>query len=252
MSDKMCLTVDFEDEHHCENLDMRFESSLSDFALSALLDVMDRSGRVTIFVVAEIAKKYREFLGDVIARGHEIGSHSASHRMLPTLLQSERCREITTSKKILEDELQVSVYGFRAPNFAFESSDALIAMEAGYAYESSGLNKAWLHPRALVGARLPVGLKSFDVCGRWYPPGGGYLRLFPSVINARNLVENQSGAKQIYVHPWEFERTSRFEMASGMVARFKHRVNLNSTPRKVSALFPDGSSIPAREILSIN
>lgn len=251
MSERICLTVDFEDEHHCENLDKNFESSLSDFALATLLEVMDRSGQVTIFVVADIARKYREFLCDVIARGHEIGSHSTSHKMLPSLCRSERRSEIATSKKILEDELQINVYGFRAPNFAFQSCDAATVMESGYAYESSRLDKAWLHSRAEGGASVPVGLKSFDVCGRWFPPGGGYLRLFPETISAKNLVENQAGAKQLYVHPWEFERKSRFEMASNMISRFKHGINIASTSRKVAAVLPAGASTTVREVLSI-
>lgn len=124
--------------------------ALFDRGVPALLDFLDANGvRATLFAVAGALddRARRARLLDAVARGHEIASHSISHRPLPGLPDDQRRREIGGSRAKLEDALGVRVRGFRAPDFAIDARTLEQVAEAGYAFDSS------LH----AGARAPRG-----------------------------------------------------------------------------------------------
>lgn len=104
------------------------------------LDFFERAGvKATLFVIAEDlgdARK-RELLQEAIRRGHEIASHSLTHRKLTALTSGEKRREIFESRERLASELGVEVRGFRAPGFALDRESLELIDEAGYAYDSS-------------------------------------------------------------------------------------------------------------------
>jgi peptidoglycan/xylan/chitin deacetylase (PgdA/CDA1 family) len=52
---------------------------------------------------------------ELVARGHEIGAHSLTHRRLTRLSEIEARREIEASRRELEDELCVAVTSFAYP-----------------------------------------------------------------------------------------------------------------------------------------
>jgi peptidoglycan/xylan/chitin deacetylase (PgdA/CDA1 family) len=121
--------------HYAEAADPLFESGVA-----AALDFFDRHGvRATFFAIAEdlLDPRKRVLLEHIVERGHEIGSHSSTHRRLTTLPDEDHRREVIESRHLLQDALGIPVEGFRAP--AFDSSPLTLSAvaEAGYRYDSS-------------------------------------------------------------------------------------------------------------------
>ena len=105
---------------------------------------------------------------EAVAQGHEIGSHSVTHRRLSRLSIAEKRSETRDSRALLEQTLGVPVAGFRAPGFDTDREVLALVEEAGYVYDSS------LFPGPRGGA----------------PVGGGALACGPQVVGpAGKLLE---------------------------------------------------------------
>jgi len=74
---------------------------------------------------------------DWLAAGHEIGSHSMTHRNLRHLGPAEAREEIAGSKKALEDRFRVAVGHFCYPFGAWDEAARDLAGEAGYSTAST-------------------------------------------------------------------------------------------------------------------
>jgi peptidoglycan/xylan/chitin deacetylase (PgdA/CDA1 family) len=69
---------------------------------------------------------------DWLAAGHQIGSHTVSHRDLTRIPVTDAREEIQASRKWLEDAFGVSVSHFSYPLGAFDDRIVEIVREAGY------------------------------------------------------------------------------------------------------------------------
>ncbi len=69
---------------------------------------------------------------DWLAAGHDIGSHSMTHRNLRRLAAAEAREEIAASKKALEDRFGVPIAHFAYPYGAWNAAARDLAGEAGY------------------------------------------------------------------------------------------------------------------------
>jgi hypothetical protein len=127
----------------------------------------------TLFAIAQdvhdAAKRRR--LHEAVTQGHEIASHSVTHRTLTRLSAEEKRREIVDSRATLQDALSVPVRGFRAPGFAVDAESLHFVEEAGYDYDSS------LFP-GRSGAKR-VGLATIPVAPHHPLRGTGRLRELP-------------------------------------------------------------------------
>jgi peptidoglycan/xylan/chitin deacetylase (PgdA/CDA1 family) len=115
--------------------DLLFETGLRQ-----ALDFFDRAKvRATLFVIAEDLgdPRKRELLSEAVRRGHDIASHSLTHRKLTTLNSDDKRREIFESRERLAQELGVEVRGFRAPGFDTDRESLELIDSAGYSYDSS-------------------------------------------------------------------------------------------------------------------
>ncbi|MGH9769014.1 MAG: polysaccharide deacetylase family protein [Blastocatellia bacterium] len=129
------------------------DDPLFETGLRRALDFCERAGtRATLFVIVEDLEnpRKRELLQEAARRGHEIASHSLTHRKLTALSRDEKRREIFESRERLMRELGVEARGFRAPGFAMDRESFELIDEAGYAYDSS------LFPSAGFARRLEV------------------------------------------------------------------------------------------------
>ena len=106
----------------------------------------------TLFVVAEDLRdpRKRALLREAVRCGHDIASHSLTHRNLTLLRPDEKRTEIRESRERLRQDLAQEVAGFRAPGFAIDRESLELIAEAGYAYDSS------LFPTAEVAHRLGI------------------------------------------------------------------------------------------------
>lgn len=116
------------------------DDPIFDTGLPRALDFFEHAGiRATLFVIAAEMRdpQKRELLRDAVARGHEVASHSLTHRKLTALARDEKRREIFESREQLAASLGVAVHGFRAPGFEIDREILELLDEAGFAYDSS-------------------------------------------------------------------------------------------------------------------
>jgi peptidoglycan/xylan/chitin deacetylase (PgdA/CDA1 family) len=96
------------------------------------------------------------------AEGHEVGSHSLSHTLLPQLAVDEITREIAGSKAAIERELGAPITSFCYPNGDQDATCRDLARAAGYVNAVStawGRNRADADPFAL--ARCDIDVRRF-------------------------------------------------------------------------------------------
>jgi len=108
--------------------------------LTRILDFLEeRSIAATLFVIARDLDHgaRHELLREAVRRGHDIGSHTTSHRWLPALPRDEKRREIEGSRDRIAAALGVTPVGFRAPGFGVDRETLELIAAAGYHYDSS-------------------------------------------------------------------------------------------------------------------
>ncbi len=139
-------------------------------ALPRLHELFARTGvRATLFVVGRDGVAHADALRSMVAEGHEVASHSATHPLAITRLGPDALeRETAGSRATLAAACGGEVVGFRAPNFDMDVRTLAALARAGYRYDASG------YPTPLLAAaRLLLASKSGD------PRGVLRLRLWP-------------------------------------------------------------------------
>jgi polysaccharide deacetylase family protein (PEP-CTERM system associated) len=219
------LTIDLEDWQ--QMLSRRLTGRYSEpshatvEATHLLLDKLDELNvRATFFVVGMLAERYPDLVREVHRRGHEIGSHTYTHRPIYTLSRDDFREEMRRSVQQLGDLTGQPIIGFRAPEFSvgklghwcFE-----VLAELGFRYDSSVFPVAGIRygipdaPRNPFRMKTPAGelwefpLATWKWWGRQIPfAGGSYYRLLPESAIRRAIREADGSV--FYFHPYEFHR----------------------------------------------
>lgn len=190
--------------------------------VSVLLDAFDAAGaRATFFTVSDIADSHPALLEDIVTAGHEVGSHTHTHRHLSGLSQPDRRAELVDSKARLEATTGIAVEGFRAPSFDMADDHFEMLSETGYAYDSSVVPcraiPGWYggefdthrpSPARAIDPGAPPGLTEVPVAvmpGLRLPLTGTWLRFFGVryTLLGMKLLARRGIAPVLYVHPWE-------------------------------------------------
>ena len=95
---------------------------------------MALEGATGQFVAERYAPMTVEQVAELSARGHEIGSHSVNHPILPLLSDDELDWELTASRARLAELVGGDITGFCYPNGDFDSRVAAATVNAGYSY----------------------------------------------------------------------------------------------------------------------
>ncbi|QHS16177.1 DUF3473 domain-containing protein [haloarchaeon 3A1-DGR] len=231
MSDRAVLSVDFELFEHTPAYrgadgDGTSEAETSGVGLDGarfLREALgERDATATAFVVSEVAAEHPDAVSAFAAAGHEIGSHTHSHRLLTDLDPDERRRELRESRKLLIDVTGARVDGFRAPAFDVGPDHFSMVAETGYAYDASVVPcrriPGWYggeHDRQRPGPATafdPEAPPDLAVAPTAVMPGlrlpltGTWLRLFGPryTILGMRLLARRGITPVLYVHPWEF------------------------------------------------
>jgi len=196
--------------------------------LPRILDLFDDlSIRADFFVLGKVAREYPDLVERISSRGHEVGSHGDSHRVLCTKSLEFQRAEIRRSIQSISGLTKKPVRIFRAPNFSANGDTIQVLEELGIAWDSSvlpgrmllrwRLQKAYDHrgaPRTIynpsvasidrVGAssvlELPV---TENPLQPGTPIGLGFLNSH-SVEESIQAVENAIGDYASFlIHPWE-------------------------------------------------
>jgi hypothetical protein len=108
-------------------------------ALPRILKLLARTrARATFFLIADEARGHPGEIARIVDEGHEVASHSMTHRLPFRDLDPEaRGIELRGSKALLEDLAGQEVTGFRAPSWDTGPWLAKELVAAGYRYDSS-------------------------------------------------------------------------------------------------------------------
>lgn len=90
-----------------------------------LAALRETGAKATFFCTGDNARNYPALLREIAAEGHEIGSHSMTHRDFNFALPGQVRSEMTQSKTLIEDILGARIRAFRAPygHFHFGLAD---------------------------------------------------------------------------------------------------------------------------------
>lgn len=190
--------------------------------LSFLRDALaEHDARSTGFVVSELAETYPDAIRAFAGDGHEIGSHTHSHRLLSDLDPAAQREEIERSRAVLAETTGTKVRGFRAPAFDLADTHFEVLAAAGYAYDSSIVSSraipGWyggeydVHRPTLateIDTDAPEGMQELPVSvmpGLRLPLTGTWLRFFGPryTILGMGLLARRGITPILYVHPWE-------------------------------------------------
>ena len=204
--------------------------------LEYLLETLDRHGATaTGFVVSTAAERYPEAVRRLADAGHEVGSHSHSHRLLTGLSTAARREEYEQSRELLRELTGQPVRGFRAPAFDVPPGHFEGLERAGYAYDSSVVASraipGWYGgeydlevpaPASEVDPGAPAGVTEVPASvmpGLRLPLTGTWLRFFGPryTILGMRLLARRGVAPVLYVHPWELVDLPAVEGVPGRV-----------------------------------
>jgi polysaccharide deacetylase family protein (PEP-CTERM system associated) len=232
-----------------------------------LLDLFGKHHvEVTFFVLGWVADRFPDLVKEIERRGHEVGTHGYSHRLLTSMQPEEFREDLHRSLEVLAKATSQTVRGFRAPSFSVTRKTlwaADILQESGIQYDSSvfpvrfhpdyGIADANLWPYELVEGVTELPMSVAEVFGRRIPcSGGGYFRAYPYAMTRWLMRRCNQQARPVifYVHPWEADPGQ--PRIAGMPAsqRFRHYNNLEKTEERLERLLGDFSFTSARKLIA--
>ena len=278
MNPAILLTIDVEDWFQVENFKQYIPfSSWSSYELRVeknthrLLDLFDsikvvnpknpinainpiNSPKATFFVLAWIAERLPLLVREISNRGHEVASHGYYHNLCKQEPTDDLRKDLTDSKKTLEDAIGAQVFGYRAPSFSISDDILKIIEDCGYIYDSS-YNSFSAHGRygqadisgngkAGVAAQLSECFYELPISnlkmGRRILPwgGGGYFRLLPFYLFKKGMenILRKENAYIFYMHPWEIDPQQPRVKGANIFYKLRHYINLDTTDTKLMRL----------------
>lgn len=270
------LTVDVEDYYqvsafannvaydHWDRHESRVERNTAH-----ILDIFSEAGvQATFFVLGWVASRHPGIVREIVARGHEVACHGYSHRLIYNQSPDEFRNETLSSKRLLEDQAQCDVFGYRAASYSItrKSLWALdILHECGFVYDSSifpirhdryGIPDAEPEPHVHVtpngSSIIEFPVTALDMRFAKLPlGGGGYFRLFPYWLTRAGLKLVNARARSpfiFYLHPWELD-VDQPRLDGTWFSRFRHYNNLDRCEARLKALLNDFAFAPAKNVL---
>ncbi len=223
-------------------------------ATRRLLDLFDRKGaKATFYFLGWIAERAPALVRDVVAAGHQLGSHGFDHRLLDDLGRDGVREDLCRTQDLLAEVAGVRPDAFRACTWSVTrrtpwAVDELFA--AGIRVDSSifpvrhpdyGVPGAPSTPYRIQtdqGELLEFPPLTLDLLGRRLPVGGGgYLRLFPLRLLSAGLRQQERRGMPgcVYLHPWEVDPDQPRQPLGGLRG-FRNYVNLRRTMPKLERL----------------
>lgn len=88
--------------------------------IEEILDALDQAKvKATFFILGQWCEKYPESVKEIAARGHEIASHSYTHRDMDTLSREELVEEVHKAMAVLEETCGQKPELLRPPSGAY-------------------------------------------------------------------------------------------------------------------------------------
>jgi polysaccharide deacetylase family protein (PEP-CTERM system associated) len=267
-----CLTVDVEEWFHVcgvggalafdqwERLPSRVVANTRD-----VLELFDRCGvRATFFVLGWVAARYPSLVAEILAAGHEIGSHGHLHRRVYELTPEEFSADLEAATSALTAAGAPRVQCFRAPEWSINGRSLWALDElarAGFTVDSS------MAPLALVGdptyPQVPHIQQTATGTIVEFPPlvdrrfghnmplgtGWGLRMTDPErvirVIGERN---GRGVPVALVVHPWELDQDPP-RVTLPLTKRFAHYFRLKGFRQRLEHIIRGIACAPMSDVL---
>jgi len=224
-----------------------------------VLEIFDRHKvKATFFVLGWVAERHAALIREIASKGHEIGCHSYSHRLVYDLTPDEFRNDTRRALQAIENACGISPKTYRAPSYSIteKSRWALeVLVECGFTHDSSiypiqhdryGIPGFGRHCQTIPtksGPIVEVPIATVQLSKRNVAPvgGGAYLRLLPyryTAAGIRRINREDHEAACMYFHPWELD-PDHPRLARGWVSRLRTYTGLGSMSRKIERLLAD-------------
>lgn len=276
MSNALC--IDVEPWHSAELVKRHLATTEADDQLSEsvnpILNLLERYGtKATFAVLGTVAERYPELVRGIYDKGHEIASHSYSHKTLYDLDRESFEEEIKISVNLIEKITGEKPVGFRAPTFSLDNSTiwALdVLRKYGFKYDASvfpvktmlyGVPGAPLYPyRPSMedvtkedpdGEIIEFPMTVLRLVRNIPVAGGFYLRVLPLWFMKWSIKRvNRTRPGLIYLHPWEtYAKTPRVN-GMPLFLRFITYFGIGSALSKLEGLLRRFEFKPVKALLN--
>lgn len=257
------LTVDVEEWFHiCGPLPElaldRWPTLVSRVELTTrlLLEDLDRTGtRATFFVLGWVAERHPELVAEILAAGHDVGSHGHLHRRVYELDSATFREELRRSVAALHLAGAPAVCAFRAPEWSINTRSmwALDVLASERFTVDASMAPVKLvgdvtfprHPHMRptpFGDILEVPPLVADRFGQVMPLGWGWGLRMSSPSRVLRSIEKANGADRasvLTVHPWEIDPDPP-RVNLPLRLRFAHYFRLGGFRTRLSAILREG------------
>ncbi len=253
------LTVDVEDWYQgLEVIPMEEWPQFEDriwVGLSRVLRLLEEAeAKATFFTLGYLAEEFPEVVLEIQKRGHEVGTHGYSHKLIYKQDVVEFAEELRRSIEIIEGITGTRPLGFRSPFFSI-TQDSLWAMDVliseGIVYDSSifpvwnyryGISSYQRLPHKIGsdngGGILEIPMSTMRCFGLNLPIcGGAYFRILPYEYTKWGIhqLNKQQVPVVFYLHPWELDAEQpRLRLPKRI--SLTHYANLDTTEIKLKKL----------------
>lgn len=217
MNKKICyISIDFEEWYHVpfmksyydKNKSFSYCDSIPDF----VKELNNENIKITIFVVADLAEKYKTFLTEAHSSGNVIGCHSLNHSDFNNLTLEEFSCETKTAKEQMENVLGFEVTGFRAPMFSASIEKINELKKIGFKFDSSAINSRSNPLYKQISEKelknLQINEYPIPTLNRIPIGGGGYFRGMPfwhyKILLKKYIKKHDEFV--FFIHPYEIDK----------------------------------------------
>lgn len=114
-------------------LSISFDAAWGRANTEGILDILDRYDvKTTFFLVGFWAEKHPDLVQELVARGHEIGNHSATHPHMSQLSDAQIREELSKCSDLVESITGKPTTLFRPPYGEYNDAVVRISRQEGY------------------------------------------------------------------------------------------------------------------------
>lgn len=193
---KACITIFHDYERGYAG---RKAEAYSDIGLNFILNCEKKYGiKATYNIVGKICESHPSTVSRIAEEGHEIASHSYSHKDLWKLSHEEIREEVTKSVEVFKD-LGIQISGFRSPWNRWNSRLIRILSEEKFLWNAEGLwdsGNPWYLEGELL--RIPTDQDDWAYEGQRARP----REMLEKFINDIRFAKTKNLYLAIGFHPW--------------------------------------------------
>jgi peptidoglycan/xylan/chitin deacetylase (PgdA/CDA1 family) len=190
-----------------------------------LLELLDHLAvPATFFVPAYIAEQHPRMVGEIVARGHELGLHGYLHEKLAYLSETQEEEVLLRSIAILTRVSGVRPTGYRAPWFEVNPWTATLLERNGVEYCASemGDDVPYFHPNGLVEIPGQWMLEDWEQFAFSADPQWGFIpencaKVFDLWWREYEAMCDFGCCFVLTLHPWLSGRPSRVRLLEELV-----------------------------------